>query len=159
MKQNVVKAIKGEWMHDDSIKLVDGRGFIDLTKGINIADIDAVSEYIVDQLERNGFKETPFVTPDGCYGEITPCGYFDLNSVKDCDWFLVGWDMPWGGQPTIEKLARELVSHAELVNDQLEDEKQLRAYFLKHEEEGWDDDSYSFYSDWHKDVYGYRPRF
>ena len=43
----------------------------------------------------------------------------------------------------------------------VENEPKIREYFAKHfEGKTWDEidpDNWSFYSDWHKDVFGYRP--
>ena len=65
--------------------------------------------------------------------------------------------MPWGGEDTLEKLVKTLNRHEELAAEQEEDKVKIRKYFDKHQKDGWDEDSWSFYSDWHKDIFGFRP--
>ena len=112
---------------------------------------------MVKEFEFNFWGETIVKCPDGAMATVTPCGYGEINGIEDCDYFLVSWDIPWGGQDTIERLVAELNKHKELKEELDKDREQIRQYFNDHEKSGWDSDSWSFYSDWHKDLYGYRP--
>ena len=106
----------------------------------------------------NRWEETTFTCPDGTKATVSPCSYVSEDKhLKDIDYFLIYWDLPWGGESTIEKLVETLNKHAELKAEQEVERDRVRAYFDKHQAEGWTDDSWSFYSDWHKDVFGYRP--
>ena len=114
-------------------------------------------ESLVAAFEKNGWKETKAVCPDGTVAVVIPCGY-NVTRLENCEYFLIHWDMPWGGNDTVEKVVRELNDHARLKEEEAIEKEKLRAYKEKRERIGWDDESWSFYSDWHKDVYGYRPR-
>ena len=113
-------------------------------------------ERMIKEFEFNFWNDTTITCPDGAKATIAPCGY-NVEKIEDCEYFLIYWDIPWGGEDTVEKLVATLNRHAELVAEQEQDKKKLLDYFTKHQKNGWDDDSWSFYSDWHKDVFGYRP--
>lgn len=96
--------------------------------------------------------------PDGAIAEIHPCGYGEIKSAADCDYFLIDWDIPsWGGEPTLEKLVATLNRHAELAKESEDSKAQLRAFFDRHQRDGWEQEDFDCYSDWHKDVFGFRP--
>ena len=113
-------------------------------------------EQVIKAFEGNGWNDTKFTCPDGAKATVAPCGY-EIKSIKDCEYFLIYWDMPWGGEEKVEKLVETLNNHAKLAEEQEKDKASLHQYFRDNEKYGWTDDSWSFYSDWHKDVYGYRP--
>ena len=115
------------------------------------------TEAVINAFKENGYQKTRFVCPDGAVAWVTPCGWGSIVKPEECEYFLIYWDMPWGGEETIENLVYTLNNHAQLAKEQENEEEQIRAYFDKHQKEGWDDDSWSWYSDWHKDVFGYRP--
>lgn len=112
---------------------------------------------VVAALAQNGWEDTTVHCPDGTPVTISPCSYVDIHSLADCDWFLVYGDLPWSGGSDLAKIVDELNRHEERVAEADEEKARLRAYFAAHELRGWDDDSWSWYSDWHKDCYGYRP--
>lgn len=116
-------------------------------------------DFVASTLARNGFKTTTFIADDGTPVEVTPCFYGDtVDSVEQCDYFLVeDGILPWLGGSSLEKVLNDLNRHADLVAESDAEKKDLRVYFDKHQANGWDDDSWSWYSDWHKDVFGYRP--
>lgn len=116
-------------------------------------------EKVRNALVKNGWKETCVICPDGTPAHIVPCSYVDkIEDESQCDYFLLYWDMPWGGNDTLEKIVRDLNNHEKLVKETEDDKEKLREYFEDHQQRGWDDDSFGFYSDWHKDVFGFRPR-
>ena len=108
-------------------------------------------------LRMNGWNKTVIVCPDGTRATVSPCGYGDIHKLSDCDYFLVYWDMPWGGSDKLEKVVDELNRHAELKAESDNEKAELRKFFDEHMENGWDDEDWSWYSDWHKDLYGYHP--
>ena len=113
-------------------------------------------EQVVEMLKANGWGDTKITCPDGAEATVAPCGW-EIQKVEDCEYFLIYWDIPWGGENSIERLVSTLNRHAELADEQEKSKKEISYYFEKHQQEGWDDDSWEFYSDWHKDVFGYRP--
>jgi len=112
---------------------------------------------VLNAFKENNFEDTTFICPDGAEAVVAPCCYYGEKSIENCEYFLIYWDMPWGGEDTLEKLVKTLNRHEELAAEQEEDKIKIRKYFDKHQANGWDDESWSFYSDWHKDIYGYRP--
>lgn len=116
-------------------------------------------EALISRWNENGWEDLTVTCPDGVSVSIHPCSYVDISKVEDCDYFLVEGDMPWMGGDNLDNVIAELNNHAELVKESNEAKAQLKEYYEKHEREGWDEESYSFYSDWHKDLYGFRPRF
>lgn len=141
-----IDEIFGAWNGVEEIKVLEALNEPKLTV-----------EGVTRLLRMNGWKDTKVVCPDGTRATISPCGYGDIHSVRDCDYFLLYWDMPWGGESSIEKLVDKLNRHAELKAEDEADKLKLRAYFDEHQANGWTDSSWEFYSDWHKDIYGYRP--
>ena len=120
--------------------------------------VNLTKESIIKVFEENGWEKADFTCPDGTVATVSPCCYGHYTqSLATCEYFLIDWDMPWGGEDNIDDLVKTLNRHEELAKIQAENEKELRYFFEKHQQEGWDDDSFQIYSDWHKDVYGYRP--
>ena len=117
--------------------------------------------YNADMLEAifsaNNWGDTEIICPDGTPVLVTPCTYGEVASRDDVDYYLVYADIPWMGCDSLEKLAKELNEHADALKKQEASRARLLEYFKEHEASGWDDDSWGFYSDWHKDEYGYRP--
>ena len=115
-------------------------------------------DYVARILAANNFNSTDFLCSDGARITIIPCSQVsEIKSLDDVEYFLVHGDMPWMGNSDLQKIVDDMNNHAKLLAE-IEDEKtQLRAYFDQHQANGWDDESWSWYSDWHKDVYGYRP--
>lgn len=113
-------------------------------------------------LARNRWAKTKIVCPDGARAVVTPCGYGpngygDIHSVSDCEFFLIDWDFSWSGEYNVEALVKTLNRHAELKAEHEDSKAKLRKFFDDHNASGWSDDDWDCYSDWHKDVYGYRP--
>ena len=113
-------------------------------------------EQAIREFQKNGWGDTVFTCPDGAKATVAPCCYGE-NSLEGCEYFLIYWDMPWGGESTIEGLVNTLNRHEALAKEQEELENQIHQFFDEHEASGWNDESWSFYSDWHKDIFGYRP--
>ena len=143
-------------------KLADIDEYFNAEVGAEVEVIKAENEpeltvdTVVHLLARNRWRETKIVCPDGARATVTPCGW-EIHSVADCEYFLIYWDLPWGGEQTIEKLVKTLNRHAELKAELDEDRAKIRAFFDEHMRDGWCDDDWDFYSDWHKELYGYRP--
>ena len=110
-------------------------------------------------IEENGFQKTRITCPDGTEAIVSPCFYgSEISDVEQCEYFLIDWDMPWGGESTLEALVNTLNNHAELLKAQEESKSELVKFFDHYQQNGWDSDAFSTFSDWHKDVFGFRPR-
>ena len=155
-------------MTDSIVKLMETvrEGREELKAYTENADVEAEiletsTDLTVESLTRkprmNGWKETTVICPDGTEATISPCGYGDIHSLSDCEYFLLYWDMPWGGEDKIEKIVDKLNRHAELKAEDDKEKVKLRDYFEKGEADGWENYDWSWYSDWHKDLYGFRP--
>lgn len=114
-------------------------------------------EKVIKAFEENGWKDTVITCPDGAKAKVSPCSYVDVKSVTDCEYFLIYWDMPWGGEDNIDALVNTLNRHEELLKEQNKSVMEIHSYFNEHQANGWTDDAWDFYSDWHKDVFGFRP--
>lgn len=116
-------------------------------------------EYVAEILKENHFEETAFRLLDGTDIVITPCSYaMEITDISECDYFLVrDPELPWAGNDKLSKVVDEMNNHAKLVKELNDERDELRAFFDKHQKNGWDDESWGCYSDWHKDLYGYRP--
>lgn len=118
--------------------------------------------YNADMLEAiftsNNWKETVIRTPDGVDVAVSPCYYGNgIPSRENVEYYLVYGDMPWMGCDSLEKLAKQLNEHANELAKLEAERAEIRAFFNEHQASGWNDDSWSWYSDWHKDLFGYRP--
>lgn len=56
------------------------------------------------------------------------------------------------------RLSDNLARAEQVRKDWLNEAAKLKAFYEKHKLDWTGDDSYDFYSDWHKEVFGYRPR-
>lgn len=109
----------------------------------------------------NNFDDTTFVLADGSTAVVTPCYYGEARpdfKLEDMDYFLVACEgLPWLSGDSLDKVAKNFNDILRLRNEADEEKIQLRKYFEEHEKTGWVDGDWGWYSDWHKDVYGYRP--
>ena len=113
---------------------------------------------IMNTLKANNYKETSFTLADGSVAVITPCAYADITTETDIEFYLVDCEgLPYLSDDRLEKVTENFNNILELRNKQDESKIQLRKFFASHEANGWDSDSWGMYSDWHKDIYGYRP--
>ena len=66
--------------------------------------------------------------------------------------------LPWLGGDTLEKIAEQLNGYKKMLEEAEDDKKKLLGIKKRLEQGGIDrdewDDLYSYYSDYHKDVYG-----
>ena len=116
------------------------------------------AERILEELEANNWEDTTFYLADGSETVVSPCMYGEGDS-RTCDYFLVHHsELPWLSTDSAKDLANTFNNICNIRNEQYEDEKKLHEYYAKYSKLGWPDGSADFYSDWHKDVYGYRPR-
>ncbi len=93
-------------------------------------------------------------------------GYrIDYNHKEEAERSLVGYINHW----ETEDISHWIETHPDWVINEAEEEARYRAenepkirqYFAEHiEGKAWeeiDQECWDFYSDWHKDVFGYRP--
>lgn len=115
-------------------------------------------EYLIEQFTESRWNPIEVTCPDGAKMYITPCAYEEnISNVSQVEYFLVDGDLPWLGCDTITQLVHQINNHAEMVIESEKEKKEVQEYYEKYSKLGWPDDSFGFYSDWHKDVYGFRP--
>lgn len=74
------------------------------------------------------------------------------------EWYEVSWGIDWEGANKLSDVVRICNTHADITRRNLEEKNKLRAYFDKHIKDGnYTAEEWDWYSDWHKDCYGYRP--
>ena len=116
------------------------------------------ADYVAATLAQNNFNDTEFTCPDGARAVVSPCYYGKISRAEDCEYFLVYWDIPWGGTDDFAALVDMLNNHAVFADEQQDGKRRLYDFFVKHQRDGWTADDFDWFSDWHKDVFGYRPR-
>lgn len=127
-------------------------------------------DYIKNAIKKNNFGATNFEDEDtGAIVVVEPCSYFEgITDFSQIDFYSMRCNMVDGmcGSSDIEKIAKTIQNIAGEIADSEKDKVELREYYEKYltpekraeNEEVWQG-HFDFYSDWHKDVYGYRPRF
>ena len=113
-------------------------------------------KYLIEKFVENKFKPLEVVCPDNTKVIIKPCGY-DINSISDVEYYLVEGDLPWLGGDNLTKIVEQLYNHEQLVLESDKEKEELKKYFEEYSKQGWPEDTFSYYSDWHKDLYGFRP--
>lgn len=111
-------------------------------------------EKIIEELKKrteNGTKDcTIHMNKSGDAITISPCNY-----TGEVEYFLIYCSIPCSGRETWEETAKFIMEYDKHLQEQAEEEKKIREYFEEHSKNNTID--WSWYSDWHKDVFGYRP--
>lgn len=138
-------------------------------------------EAIFAMLEEADFQEIKIHFPDGLNRFVYPVLKYDQQNPGrpvtpgDIELLIVrtGYDTSYTHDELLQdsnamdKLAAEFnelnarhpLNPSGLTDEEerQEDERRLRAYFKKHEAEGWTADSADFYAEWYKDIYHTMP--
>lgn len=96
---------------------------------------------------------------------LTACSYCEsITRLDDVEWILVEGSVCkyLGGLP--EEVADRLARYDELIKENENDKNKCRLYFekyIKNKDTSTDEfqSHYEFYSDWHKDIFGFRPSY
>ena len=114
-----------------------------------------------DAMLNNGLKDTEFLLSDGTTAIVTPCYYGEITpniQLKDIEYFLVSCEgLPWLSGETLDVVANNFNNIFKLREEAEKEKEELRNYFEENEKTNWENGDWGWYSDWHKDVYGYRP--
>ena len=110
----------------------------------------------IEEAIANGTNEINLtVKATGDKVKITLCSYVDIKSVNDIEYFLMECRFPWAGSSKIEDIADLLNNWQAKIDDEDDEKQKLRKYYEEnYGTEKFDD---GWFSDWHKDVYGFRP--
>lgn len=131
--------------------------------------IEKATEYITRKFTENRFQETRFSVPvtDSTIW-ATPCAQCEdeISDVKDIEFILVsnndGINVP--GFDTVEAFAAFLADYPTNLDRELQNQKSCRSWYKVNIQdkltrgETVSEDDWQYYSDWHKDCFGFRPR-
>ena len=110
----------------------------------------------IEEAIKNGTNEINLtVKATGDKVKIILCSMADIKSVNDIEYFLMECRFPWAGYSKIEDVADLLNNWQAKINDEDDEKQQLRKYY--EENYGTENFDAGWFSDWHKDVYGFRP--
>lgn len=88
-----------------------------------------------------------------------PYGQDAVTDASSVEYLLFGgscWASHLSGEP--ENVQKHLDHVQEIRDSWYAEAARLKTYLEQHKTDWTGDESYDFYSDWHKDVFGYRPR-
>lgn len=86
---------------------------------------------------------------------ITLCSFGNINSIDDIEYYLVDCRFPWAGSSRIDDIANLLNNWTSKIEEENSEKKQIIDYYNKYY--GTDKFDAGWFSDWHKDVFGFRP--
>ena len=120
--------------------------------------IDRIAAELTKRIIANGFNPIKIdMKKSGDRIIITPCSYeVNITSMDQIDWYLVDCRISYSGNDSIEKIAAFIADYDNRIAENEADKIKLREYYNKYHntpEMDW-----QWYSDWYKDVYGFRPR-
>lgn len=83
-----------------------------------------------------------------------------MDAINETGKFFFSYDDVLCGAKSIEELAERLLSYEEKHKTMIEELNQMEEELLEYYNTyyGTDKFNWDYYSDWHKDVYGFRPR-
>ena len=118
-------------------------------------------EMIKNACEQHAYNEFNVTMSNGDVLTISPCTPWGVQpTIDNVEYWLVYGPLPWLGCDNIDQLLTQLNGYTALLAEADEDKKKLKDFFEKHiQNQRPDDDTLSFYSDWHKDVFGFRPAY
>ena len=110
----------------------------------------------IEEAIANGTNEINLtIKATGDKVKIILCSMADIKSVNDIEYFLMECRFPWAGSSSIESIAKLLNNWQAKIDEDDEEKQKLRKYYEEnYGTEKFDD---GWFSDWHKDVYGFRP--
>ena len=110
----------------------------------------------IEEAIANGTNEINLtIKATGDKVKITLCSMVDIKSVNDIEYFLVDCRFPWAGSSSIESIAKLLNNWQAKIDEEDNEKQELRKYY--EETYGTVKFDSTWFSDWHKDVYGFRP--
>lgn len=124
--------------------------------------MNKVKAELIKRFEANGFNELELTMKyDGAVVIITPCtmGFEPMKKVEDVEWFLMSCTtMNTCGSSKLDDIVEFLVNYEKELKENEEEIEKCRKYWEKHVKNSTDRYMDDFYSDWHKDLFGHRPR-
>ncbi len=117
--------------------------------------VEKIEKELVDRFMENGFKAVTMTME--CNGDrvtITPCGYKDITSIDDVEFFLMdSGKVNFCGGESLTYVAKCISEYEDRLAEDARAVESLKKYIREHgERSNWD-----VVSDWHKDIFGHRP--
>lgn len=124
---------------------------------------------LADQITKSGFaKEQNISLSNGTNLRITLCSYGEIKDLSDIDYYMTNSEFI-DSDESLYRIAENIVNEEKTKESMKENKEKLFSFY---QDEGIefllqtsyillsekDKDTLSLFSDWHKDVYGYRPR-
>lgn len=100
--------------------------------------------------------------PDGKTADVKAFAY--MPNHEDCEWFFVeGISDPWADNDSLAKLAKYFANYEAKMTELSDEQDELKKYeaeLAAIEDKTSDEyrERFGYYSDWHKDLYGFRPK-
>lgn len=110
----------------------------------------------IEEAIKNGTNEINLtVKATGDKVKIILCSMADIKSIDDVEYFMMECRFPWAGSSKIEDIADLLNNWQARIDDENDDKLKLRKYY--EENHGTREFDATWFCDWHKDLYGFRP--
>ncbi len=133
-----------------------------------MANINGAISYIIWKLAQNGWNETVFNIPEtNSTIVVTPCAqaYPEIQGINQVEFFLVdpSDDINVPGFDTVKQLAEFLCNYKNVLLEKRKAQDNCRKWYKLHilallkKGENPSEDDWSYYSDYHKDCFGFRP--
>ena len=121
-------------------------------------DFETTLANLRSKLEKSNFEEFSYKIP-GELIHIVPCSdKAIIFEESDIDYYLMYSDTIYGGE-SLAVIAEQIVNCETIKQNISKEEKKIRTFFDKHIDTDTPDyEAWDFYCDWHKDVFGFRPR-
>ena len=124
--------------------------------------MNKVKAELIRRFKENNFNEIKLTMKyDNAVVVITPCtmGCVPMNKIEDVEYFLMKCTtINTYGSENLDDVVDFLVNYENEVKENEEQIEKCRKYWEEHVRYSTDKYMDDFYSDWHKDLFGYRPR-
>ena len=129
----------------------------------------ATYSQIKTQIEESGYaNEQTISLPNGSKLGMKLCSYGEIKDLSDIDYYMTDSESI-DSEESLYKIAENIVNEEKTIERMKEDKERIFSFYQDEDIEYLmqrpydflsekEIDTLSFFSDWHKDVYGYRPR-
>ena len=116
---------------------------------------NALTKKINDAIKNNETEIELVIKSTGDHVKITLCSYVEIKSIDQIDYYLLECRFPWAGFDSIDKVANFLNNWDKKIEEDEKEKNEIKKYY--EDFKGTEKFDYQWFSDWHKDVFGYRP--
>ena len=117
-------------------------------------------EMISQLCEQNNYQNFVLRMTNGDQLTITPCLSTNTHCMQDIEWWLVRAPIPFLDAATIEELINTLNHYETIVVNHANQKAQLKTFYLTNiYNKCASPEIQDYYSDWHKDIFGFRPKY